>query len=184
MIAIWAYAAGTPSNAYRATDLNKNQCGLKNSDTADFPYAYFYNPTSLGNRVCVKNCPVYSNGTLANLDCYNASCTYTAKVKEDGTVDGSFQSTDFIGYGSYSILGRICLPELVVLNNAFSSYSTSLSNQLKTSYLNHFISDIQNVLFLLNLELVLDIGWIWICNRYFFHNYVFDEMDCSYFGLV
>lgn len=57
----------------------------------------------------------------------------------------TFTGTELIGYGSYSILGRICLPELVVLNNAFSSYSTALSDKLKTSYLNHFITDIQNV---------------------------------------
>lgn len=110
VIAIWAYAAGTPANAFRATDLNKNQCGVKNSDTAAYPYAYFFNPMSLTNRVCVQACPAYTNGTLSNVNCYNATCTFTAKANEDGTPNGTFTSTDFIGYGSYSILGRLCLP--------------------------------------------------------------------------
>jgi len=105
-------------------------------------------------------------------------------VKEDGTIDGSFTGTDFVGYGSYLILGRICLPELNVLNNAFSSYSTTLSDKLKTSYLNHFITDIQNVFFNTNLELVLDFSWVWICNWNFIYSHVFDEMDCCYFSMV
>lgn len=155
VIAIWAYSTGSPYNAYRATDLNKNVCGITGTDSADYPFAYFYNPTSTSLRVCVKECPIYENGNLKDVSCYNANCTYTIKIKEDGTTDSSFtafSSTDFVGYGSYSILGRVCLPELVVLNNAFKSFSTTLSDNLKTSYLNHFVTDIQNVTFLVKFR--------------------------------
>ncbi len=184
IIAIWAYATGTPNNVFRATEINNNICGLTNSPTAAYPYAYFYNPASLNNRVCVATCPSYTNGTLSNITCYNATCTYTTTVKEDGTPNGSFSNTSFIGYGSYSILGRICLPDLVVLNNAFSSYSTALAQKLQASYINRFVSDIQNVLLLINLELVLDFAWIWICNCNFIYFYVLNEMACCNIGLV
>ncbi len=110
-IAIYSYAQGTPYNAFRATDSNKNICGAKGTDAYDYTYSYFYNPTSMDNRVCVKQCPSYNNGALSTLSCYGSkSCTYTATINSDGSANSSSTSTDFIGYGSYSVLGRICLP--------------------------------------------------------------------------
>ncbi len=67
IFAIWAYATGHPYQAFRATDSNKNVCGLMNSPTADYPYAYLYNPISINNRICVKECPFYENGNLKNV---------------------------------------------------------------------------------------------------------------------
>ena len=43
-IAIYSYAQGTPYNAFRATDANKNICGAKGTATYDYTYSYFYNP--------------------------------------------------------------------------------------------------------------------------------------------
>jgi len=63
-------------------------------------------------------------------------------VDKDGNPSKTVTSTDFIGYDSYSILGRVCLPTLTVLNNAFSSYSTQLSSSLSSSNLSNFVTDI------------------------------------------
>jgi hypothetical protein len=182
VIGIWAYAKGRPYQAFRATDNAQNVCGLLGTPTADYPYAYLFNPKSTNNRICVKQCPLYEDGKLKNVECYNGStntCTYGIIVKEDGSFDGSILGSEFIGYGSYSILGRFCLPELKVLNNAFSSYSTLLSEKFKTSYLNHFISDIQNVPISFYSELVL--GFVGI-RIYYYHCIHYDvpyAMDCS-----
>lgn len=69
-LAIYAYTYGDTSNIYRATDKNGNVCGQKNTITADYPYAYFYNPNTmdLSMRVCTKNCPSFdSSGVLSTL---------------------------------------------------------------------------------------------------------------------
>ena len=139
---MWAYGTGSPNKAFRATDKNNNVCGLAGTPTADFTFSYIYNPISTNNRVCVKYCPKYTNGVLSTVECYGMDCTYTATVNEDGTTAATFNSNNFVGYGSYDILGRFCLPELKDLNNAFSSYSTSIANSLNSSYIHRFINDI------------------------------------------
>ena len=93
--------------------------------------------------------------------------------------------SDFVGYGSYNILGRICLPDLVVLQKAFSSYSTSLAGSINQSYLSKFITDIQNVFFWkIFLELAIYFSRIWICYRYSIYLNVFHEMDRTFASLA
>ncbi len=100
IIGIWAYSTGSPYNMFRTTDLNNNVCGLKNSFTENYPFVYFYNPSDLNKRVCVAVCPSYTNGVLSNLVCYGLDCKYTATVNQNGTPNGLFLDTSFIGYGS------------------------------------------------------------------------------------
>lgn len=86
ILAIYGYTYGNTHDIYRATDNNKNICGKSNTSTSSYPYAYFFNPTTgnLNNRICVKDCPSYSNGVLSSLNCFtNAntnSCAYTKQI--------------------------------------------------------------------------------------------------------
>jgi hypothetical protein len=51
-----AYATGNLSVIFRATDSNGIVCGDPSGVAANYPYAYFYNPTTgdLSNRYCIK----------------------------------------------------------------------------------------------------------------------------------
>ncbi len=69
-----------------------NVCGASNTNTSQFPYAYFYNPTSLdlSRRTCVKVCPSYINNSLTNIDCYSTGnnqnkCTFDVIVYQNGS---------------------------------------------------------------------------------------------------
>jgi hypothetical protein len=159
VLAIYAYTYGDTKNIYRATDNNQDICGQSGTATANYPYAYFYNPSTmdLTNRVCVTSCPSYSSsGTLSSLTCYSnpnlPSCAYTITVKQDGTYNISRNTTnsDVIGYDSSEQIGRVCIPNTKVLENAFSSFSTSMSNGVRQAGLANFIPDIQNVLMILD----------------------------------
>lgn len=52
----YGYANGNTSKPFRATDMNGNVCGDPDGLAVNYPYAYFFNPTSgdLSNRYCVK----------------------------------------------------------------------------------------------------------------------------------
>jgi len=118
VFAIWAYTNGDTHNIYRATDNSRNICGMKKTPTEEFPYAYFYNPTTgnLKNRICVKECPSYNNGTLSPLNCFTnparSNCTYSAVIAQNGSFSSNFSSSDFIGYGSHQVINRVCIPEV------------------------------------------------------------------------
>lgn len=98
----YAYANGNLSKIFRATDSNGNACGDPTGPAADYPYAYFYNPTSgdLSNRYCVKTCPYFNSGSLTTISCYNqGSCTYALTVTSTGSYTVSPSSTtQIIGY--------------------------------------------------------------------------------------
>jgi hypothetical protein len=153
-LAIYSYTYGNTHNIYRATDGNQDICGQSGTLTENFPLAYFYNPTTgdLSKRICVAACPAYTaNGTLTALNCFTtpqlSSCSYTITVKLDGTYNnsGSATSSDVIGYDSVEEIGRVCVPTLTVLKNAFSSSSTTISNGVRQAGLGNFITDLQNV---------------------------------------
>lgn len=157
VLAIYSYTYGNTHNIYRATDNNQNVCGQSGTSTANYPFAYFYNPTTadLSKRVCVTSCPSYVNGTLSTITCYAnsniPSCAYTKTVKQDGTysTNSTVSSSDVIGYDSTEQIGRVCIPTSTVLQNAFSSVSTTISDGVRQAGLANFIPDIQNVLPLL-----------------------------------
>lgn len=56
-----AYANGNINKIFRATDSNGVACGDPTGAAADYPYSYFYNPTTgdLTNRYCVQSCPYF-----------------------------------------------------------------------------------------------------------------------------
>ena len=85
--ALYGYTNGDTYNVYRATDEKGNVCGGKGSYAKDYPYSYFYNPTTgnLDRRTCVKECPNYNSGSLSNIDCFasgnnKGKCTYDVRV--------------------------------------------------------------------------------------------------------
>lgn len=147
-LAIYGYTYGNTHNIYRATDNAGNICGKTNSSTEAYPYAYFFNPTTvnLNNRICVKECPSYSNGNLSALDCFTnnvtTSCAYTARINEDGTFNATFASSDFIGYGSMKVIKRVCVPEIRVFENAFREFANKFSDGVRQSGLSNFITDL------------------------------------------
>lgn len=95
-----AFIKGNPSDVFRATDKFGNICGQSGSVTADYPYAYLYNPTQMiSNRVCVKQCPYFSSGTLTTLNCYNMTCTYNVVVDSSGNFNVTpSSSSQVVGY--------------------------------------------------------------------------------------
>lgn len=98
----YGYANGTPSKIFRATDSNGVVCGDSTGPAANYPYAYFFNPTTLDltNRYCVTQCPSFSNGALTTLSCYGqASCNYALTITSTGTYSVNPSSTSqIIGY--------------------------------------------------------------------------------------
>ena len=146
---IYGYMNGNLSTPYRATDSNGNQCGLPGGAAEAYPYAYFYNPTTLdlSNRYCVQSCPSFSSGSLSTISCYNqSSCNYAVTIDSSGAYSVSPTTTDIIGYDSSALIGRICVPSSTVFSNAFSSYVTTFSTYLSQNGLSSFITDLENVL--------------------------------------
>lgn len=187
VLAIYSYTYGDTHNIYRATDSNGNICGKTGTSTETYPFAYFYNPTTmdLSKRTCVAACPSYtSSGTLTALPCFPTpqlpNCSYTITVRPDGTYNksGNATTSDIIGYDSFSEIGRVCLPTLTVLQNAFSSASTSISNGVRQAGLANFITDLQNVLKINNIELAMAAAFSCLGNRNIDNLYVLFAMLC------
>ena len=61
-LSIYGYVNGNLDKPFRATDMNSIVCGDPNGVAVDYPYAYFFNPTTgdLSNRYCVKQCPYFN----------------------------------------------------------------------------------------------------------------------------
>jgi hypothetical protein len=128
--AMYGYSNGDTTNVYRATDSGGNVCGGSGSNALAYPYSYFYNPSvdATGSRVCVKVCPSYSGNTLSTLDCYNAgisraNCSYDKTIDKNGsyTSGQSAQSGDLVGYETYSVIGRVCIPTATVFSAALAN---------------------------------------------------------------
>jgi hypothetical protein len=153
-VAIYAYSTGSTQNIYRATDNNGNICGGTNSSAVNYPYSYFYNPKSLdlSNRICVSSCPSYNNNTLSTLNCFTnpsvSSCAYTMTILQDGSASKTITDSDFIGYDSVAVIGRVCIPTSNVISNAFSSFSNTMSDGLRQAGIANFVTDLQNVFIL------------------------------------
>jgi hypothetical protein len=140
-----AYTKGNPSDVFRATDKFGNICGQSATPTADYPYAYLYNPTQqISNRVCVKVCPSFSSGILSTLSCYNMSCNYQMIVYSNGSfnVTPSLVS-NVVGYETSTVLNRVCLPSPTALTNAFAAVSSTLSSKMSQGMIGSTITDIQ-----------------------------------------
>lgn len=168
--AIQGWANGNPDKIYRATDSNGNVCGKTNSVTQDYPYAYFYNPIqTVNNRFCVKSCP--TNGAIP--DCYGTLCSGLTWVNIDpltGSLPaGNTGATGFLLYNTEGLLGRICIPETKVLENALKSAVSSISSASNTGTFGNFINDLKTVTIYLYLELDVVARCVWLCCCSFFH---------------
>lgn len=146
----YGYANGNLSKPFRATDSSGNVCGDPNGVAANYPYAYFYNPTSgdLSKRYCVKTCPYFdSTSTLTTIECYGqSSCTYAVTITSSGAYTSNPSSTSvIIGYETSSLISRVCVPSSTVFSGVFSSYVTVFSTYLSQSGFSTFITDLQNV---------------------------------------
>lgn len=132
-LSAYGYANGNPSKVFRATDSNGNVCGDPSGVAANYPYAYFYNPTSLdlSNRFCVASCPYFSSGSLTTLSCYGQTCNYAVTITSSGTYTVNPSSTSvIIGYETSSVIDRVCIPSTTVFDGVFSSYVSVFSSNL------------------------------------------------------
>lgn len=127
---IHAYSQGDVDNIYRGVDGGGHICGDKDAGTLDFPYVYFYNPTAVYTyRMCVDECPeLNSDGTTITTvkfwdDTTNAdggTVTWDIEIDETGEFDMTTVTTgQRIGYDSILTLDRVCVPDPIVLSNAF-----------------------------------------------------------------
>jgi hypothetical protein len=145
-ISSYAYANGNLTKIFRATDSNGIACGDPTGPAANYPYAYFYNPTTgdLTNRYCVTSCPYFSGGSLTTLSCYNqGSCTYALSITSSGTYSlNPSSTTQIIGYETSAMINRICVPSTTVFAGVFSSYTSIFSSALSSNDLSSFATDL------------------------------------------
>ena len=85
------------------------------------------------------------------MNCYAAgnsagNCTYTVVLNSTGDMNKSNPAApDIIGYDTYSVIGRVCIPTATVFNRAFSNYVTTFNDQLRQAGVANFVTDVQNV---------------------------------------
>jgi len=146
----FGYHNGNPYNAFRGVDQTGAQCGIAGTPTANFPFLYFHNPYSdISRRVCVASCPSYDSGLNAvPALSSNIALTYTIMYRTDGTrTDGSVvtpTSSDVLGYDTYQVVGRLCVPNANMFSTIFSTVSRTVSAAFSQGDLNNFITDIIN----------------------------------------
>lgn len=129
MLVFWAftvfllfhgYTKGDPWKLVQIYDHTNTPCGDVNSGTADFPYAFFFQPiqplTGLKNVICVKECPTWQKGgeRPTSLECFSEThdCSYTGdftfeNVNKANSV--SYLMEDFLIYNTTLVLNRFCL---------------------------------------------------------------------------
>lgn len=159
----FAYYNGNPTGAFRGVDYLGNICGKTNATTANYPYLYFTNPYSdISLRICVDSCPAYNSGsnsvTQVNSNSDAAHTTYTIQYTSSGTrTSGSAAptSSDVLGYDSYVVVNRLCVPNANMFSTIFSSVSSTAAAAFTQGDLNNFITDIMN-----NWQwLLVALGW-------------------------
>jgi hypothetical protein len=148
----FAYYNGNPYNAFRGVDYSGNMCGISSYGTTNYPYLYFTNPYSdITKRICVDTCPTYSSGSntvyqvLSNS--VSAQTTYTIQYDAGGsriTGSGSPVSGDVLGYDSYSVIGRLCVPNANMFSNILINNTSTTSSAFTQGDIANFITDTQN----------------------------------------
>jgi hypothetical protein len=142
----YGYTNGNLARVFRATDMNGIVCGEPGGVAENFPFAYFFNPTSadLTNRYCVDVCPTFVSGTLTTINCYGVgSCIYALTITSTGTYTVNPTSTgQIIGYDSSELIGRVCIPSSEAFAGVFTSYAESFSSSLSQSSMGSFITDL------------------------------------------
>lgn len=155
----FGYNTGYPTGIFRGVDSNGNLCGdSKDPIYVNYPYLYITQPlASLPlTRQCVNQCPYFVAGTgvlpASGAACHTtADCTWSSQYDTSGN---HFFGTnpavagDIIGYDSYLILDRVCIPNFNMFSTIFNSASSAISGVLQQGDLANFISDIAFVLFI------------------------------------
>jgi hypothetical protein len=152
-LAAYGYAQGSPSTIFQGVDQNNNVCGnsaytANGNNYANYPYLYFSNilVNGLSSRVCVNQCPYYNGATIQQVNCPTTSqCTYTVTYTTAGVNSSTPTSTDILGYPSYLLLNRVCIPSSTMFSTAFKSVTSLISSAFSSSDIVNFISDTQNV---------------------------------------
>ncbi len=143
----YAYSNGKPSNAFRGVDETGKICGNSTEGTENFPYLYFYNPYSdISKRKCVNTCPYYISTPSSVFQATSTSAmTYTISYDSSGnriTGSGTPIASDILGYDSYLLIGRLCVPNANMFNTLFSS--STVADAFSQGDLANFITDTAN----------------------------------------
>jgi hypothetical protein len=153
-LGVYGYTMGTPSKIFRGVDQAGNICGdTTNSVSVSYPYLYFTNPYSnIQLRACVASCPYWTGSAVTTISCAVPSqCntnTYQVTYDSSGnTASGTSppSSTDTLGYDSYVVLDRVCVPNSNMFTTIFSTVSSTVSSALNQGALADFIQDTKNV---------------------------------------
>lgn len=146
----YGYSNGNPSKAFRGVDANGIVCGSWDGTGAavNFPYLYLTNPiNSISSRICVDKCPSFSGGAVAQVSSNSAAAdvtydfTYNSSGSQISGV-GSPAAGDVLGYDTYLVIDRICMPNAAMFTSLFSASTTS--KVLTQGDLSNFITDTQN----------------------------------------
>ena len=152
-LGIYGFTNGDVHLIFRGVDEAGNICGDTNTPTtALFPYLYWTQPdTSLQNRACVDACPTWDGSAVVQVTCAVASQCNTNSYQvtfndQGGVASGTYTagSGQIIGYDSYSVLSRACVPNPNMFTSVFSSISSSFSSALDQGALADFINDVKN----------------------------------------
>ena len=128
-----AYYNNDPTTIFRGVNQNNLVCGNKlDLLTKDKPYLYFYDPrgTLSLKKACVAVCPYY-DGTTITAVVAEPTVTYTDILNLDGTAilasTGSLPivAGDVVGYDTYPLLGRICVPSAKLVTTIFDTAKLS-----------------------------------------------------------
>jgi solute carrier family 44 (choline transporter-like protein), member 2/4/5 len=108
----YGYQHGDPEAVIYPYDSAGNQCGRPGTNTSDYEYVYFIDPTFTSHtkwKVCVKECPQSSS--------YIVNCSTTKWVSDCSfTVNG----THYAPYASTGYFHRLCMP--IQATESFKEY--------------------------------------------------------------
>lgn len=143
----YGYAQGNVSNIFRGVDQNGRVCG--EGTQVNFPYLYLTNPlNSLNLKACVNMCPYWTGSAVFQVSCSDSSIcnsnTYDATIDNQG--GGTYSgSNTFLGYETYLVLDRICVPTATMFTTGLKSAAEGFTSALSSGKLGNFINDIKNV---------------------------------------
>jgi hypothetical protein len=162
---IHAYLNGNPSKVFRGVAGDKAICGEVGGAAQNYPYLYFFNPLdSTDNRYCLKECPYFDgNGNLVLTECYpghtfGPGCSqYNLVIFSNGSIstNGSVSSSSYIGYGSFSAIDRVCIPNTEALSVALKDVVANISSTLQSGQFATIVHDVKNVKLINILELAM-----------------------------
>ena len=139
--AIQGWANGDTTKIFRATNSNGDVCGEKGGVAEQYPYAYFYQPTTSVNlRYCVQSCPTSTQPPTCYPSCASVSWL---TIPTSGLMSGAIGTGPQQLYDSEALMSRICIPSTNTLTNAFNGIVNNLSSASNTGTFGNFINDLK-----------------------------------------